>query len=78
MAVRLSTSLLGIANILLPVSLVIFATGFFPHKPFLTGSAEYQQLEGRQPPTAPFNKVIFTVIDALRRYVSSHDVRNDS
>ena len=60
---------LAAANLLLPISLLIFATGFFPHKPFLPGLASYRQLEATQPPDAPFNKLIFMVVDALRRSV---------
>lgn len=58
---------LTISVILVPVSMIIFATGFFPYKPFLPGLADYHNLEGLEPPVAPFNKVIFMVIDALRR-----------
>ncbi|KFY48013.1 hypothetical protein V495_01682 [Pseudogymnoascus sp. VKM F-4514 (FW-929)] len=43
-------------------------SGFFPYKPFLPGLAEYEALGSGlgAPPKAPFDKVIFMVVDALR------------
>ena len=61
--------LLG-ANILIPIAILIFASGFFPYKPFLAGLAEYEVLEHGPPPEAPFDKVVFMVVDALRRLES--------
>lgn len=58
--------LLVAANILVPISIVVFATGFFPYKPFLPGLAEYEPLDFGPPPDAPFDKLIFMVVDALR------------
>ena len=58
---------LAIANLLIPVAVLIFATGFFPYKPFLPGLAKFQELKYGDPPEAPFDKVIFMVVDALRR-----------
>ena len=68
------TLLLTLANLLIPVAILIFATGFFPYKPFMPGLAEYEELgwthvmgEGWQkPPEAPFDKLVFMVVDALR------------
>lgn len=68
-AFPLSTVLLVAANLLIPVAIVVFAIGFFPYKPFLPGLAEYQPLEYGPPPDAPFDRLIFMVIDALRRFV---------
>jgi hypothetical protein len=68
---RLSTLLLVAANILLPVSIVVFATGFFPYKPLLPGLAEFEHLEFGPPPDAPFDRLIFMVVDALRRLSSA-------
>lgn len=63
-----STLLLIAANLLIPVAIVIFATGFFPYKPLLPGLAEYEPLEGYgESPEAPFDKLVFMVVDALRR-----------
>ncbi|KAK5997425.1 GPI ethanolamine phosphate transferase 2 [Cladobotryum mycophilum] len=62
----LGTILVAAANILIPLSILIFATGFFPYKPFLTGLAEYETLEYGPPPSAPFDKLVFIVVDALR------------
>lgn len=64
---------LASANALLPIAVLFFAQGFFPHKPFLPGLAEYHGAHNRPPPEAPFNKVIFMVVDALRSdFVFSH------
>ncbi|OTA94494.1 hypothetical protein M434DRAFT_394638 [Hypoxylon sp. CO27-5] len=65
-ALPVSTVLLVAANLLIPVAIVLFAIGFFPYKPFLPGLAEYQTLEYGPPPKAPFDRLIFMVIDALR------------
>ncbi|OAA46606.1 Alkaline-phosphatase-like, core domain protein [Beauveria brongniartii RCEF 3172] len=65
---------LAIANLLIPISILIFATGFFPYKPFLPGLAEFEVLESGPPPQAPFDKLVFVVIDALRSdFVYSQD-----
>jgi ethanolaminephosphotransferase len=67
---RSATSvLLFVANLLLPIAILQFAIGFFPYKPFLPGLATYDVLRRYGDiPRAPFNKVIFMVVDALRRY----------
>lgn len=56
--------MLAVANILIPVAILVFATGFFPYKPFLPGKATFAADDVR---SAPFDKVIFMVVDALRR-----------
>lgn len=63
--------MLTIANLLIPIAILTFASGFFPYKPFLPGLAQYEALGSGfgTPPKAPFDKVIFMVVDALRRYV---------
>jgi ethanolaminephosphotransferase len=68
MASKTSTVLLTIANLLIPIAILTFASGFFPYKPFLPGLAKYEALGFGAPPKAPFDKVIFMVVDALRRY----------
>jgi ethanolaminephosphotransferase len=68
------TILLTIANLLIPVAILVFATGFFPYKPFMPGLAEYEELgwddkmgeDWQKPPEAPFDKLVFMVVDALR------------
>lgn len=68
------TLLLAVANLLIPVAILIFATGFFPYKPFMPGLAEYEKLgwgdkmgwKERSVPKAPFDKLVFMVVDALR------------
>jgi ethanolaminephosphotransferase len=77
------TLLLVAANLLIPVAILIFATGFFPYKPFMPGLATYEEYgqgdfmsEGwpKQPPKAPFDKLVFMVVDALRSdFVFSED-----
>ena len=57
------------ANILIPVAIFTFARGFFPYKPFLPGLAKYEDLDFDAIPVAPFNKVVFMVVDALRRFL---------
>ncbi|WYZ40365.1 hypothetical protein EsH8_IV_000706 [Colletotrichum jinshuiense] len=57
---------LSVANVLIPLAILIFATGFFPYKPVLPGLAEYETLEYGSPPAAPFDRLIFMVVDALR------------
>lgn len=64
---RLHGVLLTIANILVPISILVFATGFFPYKPFLPGLARYEELDYGPPPEAPFDRLVFMVVDALRR-----------
>ena len=63
----LRSLLLAAANLLIPVSILVFAMGFFPYKPFLPGLAEFEPLDIGSPPDAPFNRLIFMVVDALRR-----------
>ncbi|OCK81773.1 GPI ethanolamine phosphate transferas-like protein 2 [Lepidopterella palustris CBS 459.81] len=58
--------LLAVANFLIPVAVLVFATGFFPYKPFLPGLAKFEKLEYGDPPEGQFDKVIFMVVDALR------------
>lgn len=62
MASKASSTLLIAANILIPVAILVFARGFFPYKPFLPGIAA----EHGESPEAPFDKVVFMVVDALR------------
>ncbi|KAI0481010.1 GPI ethanolamine phosphate transferase [Xylariaceae sp. FL0804] len=67
-SVLISTGLLVAANLLIPVAILIFATGFFPYKPFLPGLAQYDDLGhgSSSPPPAPFDRLVFMVVDALR------------
>ncbi|KAF9631316.1 Type I phosphodiesterase/nucleotide pyrophosphatase/phosphate transferase [Lasiodiplodia theobromae] len=62
----LQRALLTAANVLIPVAVLTFAVGFFPYKPFLPGLAEYGPSVYGSPPDAPFDKVVFMVVDALR------------
>ncbi|KAF2811135.1 alkaline phosphatase-like protein [Mytilinidion resinicola] len=66
MGVRADSLFLTAANLILPTSILIFATAFFPYKPFLPGLAKYEDTRYGAPPEAPFDKVIFMVVDALR------------
>ncbi|KAI0105536.1 alkaline-phosphatase-like protein [Nemania sp. FL0031] len=62
-----TTFFLVAANLLLPIAILIFATGFFPYKPFLPGLASHEELSVYGSlPDAPFDKLVFMVVDALR------------
>ncbi|KAL2170168.1 hypothetical protein VTG60DRAFT_5120 [Thermothelomyces hinnuleus] len=62
-----SSVLLLAANILIPVAVLVFATGFFPYKPLLPGLASFDDVaEYGEPPAAPFDRLVFMVIDSLR------------
>ncbi|CAG8258428.1 unnamed protein product [Penicillium salamii] len=52
-----------IANLLIPVGILVFSSGFFPYKPLIPGLAT---LETDDAAPAIFDKVIFMVVDALR------------
>ena len=41
----LRLALLALSNLLLPISVLIFASGFFPYKPFLPGLATFEDVE---------------------------------
>jgi len=71
MVSKASTVLLLGANLLIPIAILTFASGFFPYKPFLSGLAQYDTLKYGPPPNAPFDKVVFMVVDALRRWDDS-------
>jgi len=62
-----SKLLLIAANLLIPVAVVLFAQGFFPYKPLLPGLARYDDSAYGAPPAAPFDRLVFMVVDALRR-----------
>jgi ethanolamine phosphate transferase 2 subunit G len=59
--------LLLAANLLIPLAIGIFGKGFFPYKPLLPGLAQYEDHGFGSPAPAPFDRVIFMVVDALRR-----------
>jgi ethanolaminephosphotransferase len=63
----LHAGLLVALNVLIPAAILVFAKGFFPYKPFLPGLAEYDDLHLGPPPVAPFDRLVFMVVDALRR-----------
>jgi hypothetical protein len=56
--------------------MAFFASGFFPYKKVLHGLAQKTTLEDyvqlglapMTPPPAPFDRLVFVVIDALRRF----------
>ena len=68
-----------LANALLPIALVSFGIGFFPYKPLLPGLAKLEDTQdtgawGDDQPEAPFDRVIFLVVDALRSdFVYGHN-----
>lgn len=65
---NVSSHTLLLTNSLLFVSLVIFALGFFPYKAFLPGHATFTAEEASLAQQAPFDRVVFMVVDALRRF----------
>ncbi|KAF2715075.1 alkaline phosphatase-like protein [Pleomassaria siparia CBS 279.74] len=66
------TLLLAVANLLIPIAILVFATGFFPYKPFMTGLATYENpgweniFKWKKQPEPKFDKLVFMVVDALR------------
>ncbi|KAI4592561.1 major facilitator super transporter protein [Pestalotiopsis sp. 9143b] len=64
-----AAALLVTANLLIPAAILIFAAGFFPYKPFLAGYAQYD--DPAHVPVAPFDRLVFMVVDALRRLIGS-------
>ncbi|KAF2106781.1 GPI ethanolamine phosphate transferas-like protein 2 [Lophiotrema nucula] len=69
---RVQSFLLVVANLLIPVALLVFATGFFPYKPFMPGLATYEKLGWEEKmgwskaPEPKFDRLVFMVVDALR------------
>ena len=63
---RRSDLLLILSNVLIPIAIFVFATGFFPYKPFIPGFASHDGAHAALVKDAPFDKVIFMVVDALR------------
>lgn len=59
--------MIWVANGLIPVAILIFSLGFFPYKSLIPGLATFEEANGGPPPPV-FDKVIFMVVDALRRY----------
>nr|POE90348.1 gpi ethanolamine phosphate transferase 2 [Quercus suber] len=56
---------LAVANALLPIAILVFASGFFPFKPLLPGLAAFESdIDQKRDPI--FNRVVFIVVDALR------------
>ena len=65
MTYRGTIAALCAANLLLPCAILVFVTGFFPYKSVLPGLAQADGTYIKH--DAPFDKVIFMVVDALRR-----------
>ena len=62
---------LAFSNLLLPIAVLVFASGFFPYKPFLPGLATFEDVQepgsaNVAQPEAIFDRVVFMVVDALR------------
>ncbi|CDM37642.1 hypothetical protein DTO013E5_7585 [Penicillium roqueforti] len=55
-----------IANLLVPVGILTFSSGFFPYKPLIPGLATFDETGQNVIVPAAFDKVIFMVVDALR------------
>ncbi|CEO58497.1 hypothetical protein PMG11_03218 [Penicillium brasilianum] len=54
-----------LANVLIPVGILTFSSGFFPYKPLLPGLATFDEVD-QDASSAVFDKVVFMVVDALR------------
>ncbi|KOC15507.1 GPI ethanolamine phosphate transferase 2 [Aspergillus flavus AF70] len=52
-----------IANILVPISILVFSSGFFPYKTLLTGFATHEHTIGGQIPPGVFDKVLLLQAD---------------
>lgn len=63
----LRSFLLVLGNVLVILACAVFASGFFPYKPLLQGLAHFEPLLHGAAPTAHFEKIVFMVVDALRR-----------
>ena len=63
---------LAAGNLLLVLSVLVFAKAFFPYKPFLQGLAQHADYHDGEDTPAPaqFEKIVFMLVDALRRYIS--------
>ena len=55
-----------LANLLILVGILTFSSGFFPYKPLLPGLATFDEVD-QDVPSPIFDKVVFMVVDALRR-----------
>ncbi|KAK2734014.1 major facilitator super transporter protein [Myotisia sp. PD_48] len=55
----------AVSFILFPVAILVFASGFFPYKPFIPGLAKFNDNHTSRP-SAVFDRVVFMVVDALR------------
>lgn len=64
----LRSGALILANILIPIAVLVFASGFFPYKPVLPGLATFQDEQEKtvRESEAVFDRVVFMVVDALR------------
>jgi ethanolaminephosphotransferase len=65
MAVLPANWLIFLANILIPIAILVFSLGFFPYKTLIPGLATFEVPQDAPPKI--FDKVIFMVVDALRR-----------
>ncbi|EGX50217.1 hypothetical protein AOL_s00076g292 [Orbilia oligospora ATCC 24927] len=59
---------LAAGNLLLVLSVLVFAKAFFPYKPFLQGLAQHADYHDGEDTPAPaqFEKIVFMLVDALR------------
>ncbi|EHA24395.1 hypothetical protein ASPNIDRAFT_182442 [Aspergillus niger ATCC 1015] len=55
-----------IANVLTPLAVLVFSSGFFPYKPLIPGLAKFEDGGNYTATPKVFDKVIFMVVDALR------------
>ena len=69
MQIRSRILLVLVSNLLMVLGLLVFAKGFFPHKAFLPGLAVWNENDDASSIARPFDRVLFMVVDALRRSV---------
>jgi predicted AlkP superfamily pyrophosphatase or phosphodiesterase len=69
MCISVQKSACFLANVLTICAILVFAAGFFPHKAFLPGLAAWPTGQDESRASSPFDRVIFMVVDALRRYL---------
>ncbi|KAL8706341.1 MAG: hypothetical protein Q9201_000595 [Fulgogasparrea decipioides] len=68
---KISTFSLIVTNLSITAALLVFALGFFPYKTFLPGYASFTADQAELAQQAPFDKLIFMVVDALRSLIRS-------
>lgn len=69
----LQKATLFVVNVILVLALLLFASGFFPHKALLPGLAQWSERDCTGAIDAQFDRVVFMVVDALRRSIPARN-----